>query len=286
MSRTLPRIGFMLALAILLISGCSYRFLFWERNIWQDIHGIFAIKAPDDPDLYRQLLPEQFSLPEEPMVGVFIADYMDTEPWPITPFKFLGPYLESAIFLRCHYKEQTGWYCAYMAVSTEAAKIGGRRLGFPKFVADRMTLERMDEGWIGATGHEGRVQMRMRFVATPLGALDGLSPFQQEFMNGRGAAELKGPVLLLIPPSEGPEVNVVPCSPPPLAARETGLVTIDLAAPYDGLLAPGTVAPGLYQRFTVGPESGPSGFLSVFFAALLGGLVGLLIRVVRKRRAP
>lgn len=285
MKGLLPRIGIILALVTLLNSGCSYRFLFWERNIWQDLHGIFAIGAPDDLDLYRQLLPKQFSAPEEPMVGLFVVDYVDTEPWPITPTKFLRPYLESAIFLRCHHKGQTGWYCAYMAVSTETAKIGGRRLGFPKFVADRMTLDRTDDGWIGSTVHDGTARMRMHFVTTPLRAIDDLSAFQEEFMQGRGAAELKGPIFLLIPPSEGPDVNVLPCSPPPLVARETGLVTIDLVEPYNGLIALGTVSPGLYQRFTVGSENGPSGLLTLLFLAFLASLAAFLVRAVRKRRA-
>jgi len=93
-----------------------------------------------------------------------------------------------------------------------------------------------------------------------------------------------GPILLLIPASEGPEVNVLPSSSPSLAARETGQVTIDLVEPYDGLLALGTVSPGLYQRFTVGSENGPSGPLALLFLAFLAGLAGLLIWVVKERR--
>jgi hypothetical protein len=34
-------------------SGCSYKFLFWERNVWQDAEGIFAMVEPADAELYR-----------------------------------------------------------------------------------------------------------------------------------------------------------------------------------------------------------------------------------------
>ncbi|MCP4118417.1 MAG: acetoacetate decarboxylase family protein [Desulfobacteraceae bacterium] len=51
--------------------------------------------------------------------------------------KPLGPYLEASIFLRCKYMDQTGWHSLTMPVTTEAANIGGRRLGFPKYVADK-----------------------------------------------------------------------------------------------------------------------------------------------------
>ena len=111
MNRSITKVIIVGLIGIILISSCAYEVLFWERNIWQDFHGIFTIAETSNVELYRQLLHKQFSIPDHPMVGIFVIDYMDTERWPITPTKILGPYLEASIFLRCNYNNQTGWYC-------------------------------------------------------------------------------------------------------------------------------------------------------------------------------
>ena len=102
--------------------GCAYRFLFWERNIWQDSHGIFAMAEPADMDLYRSLLPAEFTVPDQPMVGLYLVHFTDTEPWPITLAEFLLPYHEATILLRCEYQGQTGWYSVVMPVTTDNAR--------------------------------------------------------------------------------------------------------------------------------------------------------------------
>jgi len=266
--------------------GCAYRFLFWERNIWQDSHGIFAMAEPADMELYRELLPAQFTVPDQPMVGLYLVHFTDTEPWPMTFTEFLLPYFEATILLRCEYQSQTGWYSVVMPVTTEAAMIGGRRLGFPKYVADEITLESTHEGWFGAVRHEGEERFSLRFERRLVGDFGPLTPLQNEFVNGRGDAELRGPIILLVPPGEGPEVNILPTSPPPLAAREAGAVRIRLADPYDGLVPDGTVAPGLYQRFTLAGGGGPSWTLIVIFVAGLSCLTWVLSRAWRSRRSP
>ena len=88
-------------MAIFIFSGCTYNLLFWERNIWTEFDGVFVIEEPDDLDKYAELLPEMFNMPKIPMVGMFCADYFDTEHWPMTLTKYLTPYLESAIFITC-----------------------------------------------------------------------------------------------------------------------------------------------------------------------------------------
>jgi hypothetical protein len=200
------------------LGGCSYRFLFWERNVWQDTRGIFSIVEPADLGLYRELLPQQFSMPDQPMVGLYVVHFVDTEPRPITAAEYLFPYFEATVLLRCEYEGQIGWYSHVMPVSTEAAMIGGRRLGFPKYVADEMLLEPIEKGWRGTAAHEGRDRISLRFAELALHELGPLSPLEEEFVAGKGDdANLRGPIILLNPPGEGPEVNVFHCSPPPLA---------------------------------------------------------------------
>jgi len=238
----------------MLLNGCAYKIFFWERNIWEDMQGIFTMVEPADLTLYRELLPEQFSMPEQPMVGVFVIDYLDTEPWLITLTKPLRPYLEASIFLRCNYEDQTGWYSLTMPVTTKAANIGGRRIGFPKYVADRITLEQTGIGWIGRVVHQGESPISLEFTAVPLTDIGELISIHEEFVKGQGDAELKGPVILLDPPGEGPKVRVITSSPPPLAIRQTGMVRIVLAEPWNRLVPEGTISPGLFQRFTLGAD--------------------------------
>ena len=86
------------AMVVFVCSGCTYKILFWERNIWAEFDGIFVIEEPDNLEKYASLLPDLLHMPEVPMVGMFCADYYDTELWPITLTKYLAPYHESAVF--------------------------------------------------------------------------------------------------------------------------------------------------------------------------------------------
>ena len=184
--------------------GCAYRFLFWERNIWQDTYGIFAMIEPASVKLYRELLPDRFGVPDQPMVGIYLVHFIDTEPWPITLTEFLYPYHEATILLRCEYEGEIGWHSVVMPVTTEAALIGGLRLGFPKYVADEITLEPTDEGWHGAVRHMNETRMSMSYRKSLPVDLGPLHPLQEAFVNGRGDADIRGPVILLIPPGVGP----------------------------------------------------------------------------------
>jgi hypothetical protein len=250
----LGRICMTLALGLLIMnfSGCAYRVLFWKRNMWQDMQCVVTMVAPADIKLYRELLPRQFDLPDQPMVGIFVMDYLDTEPWMITPTKFLRPYLEASILLRCNYEDRTGWYSLTMPVTDEGARIGGRRLGFPKYIADSITLYQTATGWSGKVVRQGTSPICLEFTPAPLSGMGKLNPVHEAFMQGEGDAELKGPFILLVPPEIGPRVKVIPISPPPRAIMETGQVKITLAAPWNGLVPDGTVSPGLFERFTVG----------------------------------
>jgi len=285
MTRLTPRLVAAVVATAMFAGGCSYRFLFWERNIWQDSVGIFTMVKPADLELYRELLPEQFGVPPQPMVGVYVVHFADTEPWPMTLTKFLFPYFEATILLRCEYQGQIGWYSHVMPVSTEAAMIGGHRLGFPKYVADEISLNPTEDGWVGAAVHEGESRIELVFTEMPVADIEAPTSLERDFINGLGdAANLVGPLILLIPPSQGPEVNVARCSPPPLADRRAGLVQISLSEPYDRLVPEGTAAPGLFQRFTLEGGGGPSWTVIVVFLIALVGLVWWLSRIRSRRR--
>ena len=269
---------------LLVFHGCTYNLLFWERNIWQEFDGIFVIEEPDDLDLYTNLLPDKFSMPEIPMVGIFTADYFDTEHWPITPTKYLTPYLESALFITCEYEGTVGWYCPYMAVTTEAALIGGHRLGYPKILADSILFEKSGEGWIASTQFKNNEHIGLYFRTASLDSLPANSLMQKEFLLGSRVSDLTFTTLLLKPPAEGPEVSIFSCSPPPLVKRESGWVTIHLGGSLSGLVKSGTVSPGLYQHFSMGSQRNPSGpvIALILLGILIAGFVVLLTWFIRR----
>jgi hypothetical protein len=279
-----------LAIVIFVCSGCTYNILFWERNIWTEFDGIFVIEEPDNLDKYASLLPESLNMPKVPMVGMFCADYFDTEHWPITLTKYLGPYLESAIFITCEYNGQEGWYCPYMAVTTEAALIGGHRLGYPKILADQIIFNKFEEGWNGSTIVDNVEYLGLHFTIYPMDSLQKYSTTKVDFINGNEVSDLLFTTILLKPPAEGPEVVIFSMSPPSMVERLPGLVSIQLGGPIEGLIEPGTVTPGLYQHFSMGSGQKPSGpVIALILLGLLGALCVLILvwilRIIKGRKS-
>ncbi len=91
----------------------------------------------------REFLPKPLSLPEVPQVTVFVARYPETN--------FGCIYNEGALFLHCDYKNERGIYCLSMPVDDDMAMVGGReQFGYPKKMADRITLEKADNHVIGS----------------------------------------------------------------------------------------------------------------------------------------
>ena len=273
-----------LVTVVFICSGCTYKILFWERNIWAEFDGIFVIEKPDNLEKYASLLPDSLNMPKAPMVGMFCADYFNTEHWPITLTKYLAPYLESAVFITCEYKGQNGWYCPYMAVTTEAALIGGHRLGYPKILADQILFDKLEDGWSGSTMVEDIEHLALQFTIHPLDSLLNYPSAKVDFINGNEVSNLVFTAILLKPPAVGPDVAVFSMSPPPLVKRIPGLVSIQLGGPLEGLIKPGTLTPGLYQHFSMGSKQKPSGpLIALILLGLLGTLFVILIIYILKR---
>jgi hypothetical protein len=175
-----------------------------------------------------------------------------------------------------------------MAVTTEAALIGGHRLGYPKILADSILMVKTDLGWRGSTMYRNEEHIRLDFEQEQLDALAGLSDAHKEFLEGNAVSNLTPTIILLKPPAVGPEVVMGSCTPPPLVSRASGWVTIHLGGPVAGLIESGTVTPGLYQHYSMGPERDPSGTAIALTLLLL--LISLCVVVLfwlvsrRKRR--
>jgi hypothetical protein len=198
--------------------------------------GITAAFTPTDLALYRLLLPPQFDMPQSPLVAVAVVNYYDVA----AP---LVPYHEGYVFLQCQYQGQTGWYVLTMPVDDQTADAGGRALGFPKYIADKIDLAETGGGWSGDVAYQGQSVMHVSFTpgSTPPTAASSADPGL--------------PIFLLVPPAEGPQVNEVDQN---LAGeRQTvttsGTATIEADAndPWAGLLpAAGTAVWGQLQEMT------------------------------------
>lgn len=165
-------------------------------------HGIYTAFPPADLELYRALLPPQFDMPDKPEVVVFVADYYDiniplAERYPDLGLPDMVPYREGAVLLQCEYEGHPGRHVITMPVDDDTANRAGRLLGFPKYVADEITLEETDSGWVGRVMHEGRTVLSVELTFAP-----GATP-------RRGGAEADIPLFQLIPPGQGPQVRKV-----------------------------------------------------------------------------
>ena len=223
---------------------------FQERGVWQDFHGIVTAVEPADLGLYRELLPAEMDMPEQPAVGVFILDYVTVVPYP------MKPYLEGALAIRCEYDGEVGFYTVTMPVDSSAARDGGRSIGFPKYLAE-LTLGQNGESWKGVVTHEGVVRMSLEF--TP-GLTRELEPFEEELFAG-GLPRLettifqKGPIEDLS--VEGPDlyrITLIDKVPANWLSIQ-GMVKIYISPddPWAGLIDSGALPPvGMFQLFTGG----------------------------------
>ena len=101
-----------------------------------------------DSKVCREILPKQLSPSSDCLATVFVAKYPKTS--------FGSVYNEGALFLHCEYKGERGSYCLSMPVDDDMALIGGReQFGYPKKMADKITLKRNGNTIIGSVIRKG-----------------------------------------------------------------------------------------------------------------------------------
>jgi acetoacetate decarboxylase len=107
-----------------------------------------------DPGVARQILPKPLTFSSNNMASAFVARYPETN--------FGCIYSEGALFLNCAYKGEKGFYCLSMPVDDDMALIGGReQFGYPKKIADRITLQKTGNTVIGNVVRKGTEILRI-----------------------------------------------------------------------------------------------------------------------------
>jgi hypothetical protein len=200
-------------------------------------HSIGTMAEPADLKLYRELLPRQFDMPQHPMVSVNIVDNSEVGPWPLTPYQ-LG-----SISLRCSYRGEEGWHPITMPESKWIPVWAGRAMGFPKYVADEVSLVQSGGSWRGEVVHDGRSRILLEFTPEPI---------EPPIWIEEGWS-VGGPTFNLRPPSEGPQVEVVRSvaeeNAEPTSEKIEGTIRVTLGPdePGAGLLEPGAPSYGIYS---------------------------------------
>lgn len=82
------------------------------KGMFREFSGVKTYLEPRDPALYRSLLPDPFSMPDAPVVMIFVADYVKVVPWPMTRYQ------EWAVGLKCVVKGEESWCVTNIAVTT------------------------------------------------------------------------------------------------------------------------------------------------------------------------
>lgn len=188
---------------------------------------------PGDAALYRRLLPHPLGMPAEPLVLIEFAEVSPT-------------WHEGIVSIACRLGDVEGWHGLYWAIDSWFPYAFGLLVGYPKFMAERMTLLREGTRWSGTVVHGGRTELSVEGIAVDDA---GWSSADHERLRRLGGPASERPHFLQVPAGRGPWINrltyteAVRC---PLTER-TARVTVhaDVDAPWSGLFpARGASGPG------------------------------------------
>lgn len=216
-----------------------------KSGMFRHFRGIKTILPTSDADRYRKVLPDVFEMPDTPLIMAFVADYIKVVPWPMTR------YLEGATFLRCVYQDKHYWYCLTMPVTKRVPMWGGRRIGYPKYKADAITLTQEGENWKGNVTHRGACRLGLDFTS---GIERELSAFEKSFLDQESF--FYGYSLNLVPPKKGPAVFTVTLDhrvePNWKPISGMARIEVDGTEELSGLFDPGKSYIGMFNEFAGG----------------------------------
>ena len=213
----------------------------------REFHGIYTVMEPGDAGLYRSLLPKAFAMPTQPAVDVYVFSFDQVAAWP------LGTYSEGSVRLRCCYQGEEGWFAQTMPVTSWLANLAGRWTGFPKYVADQITVQTSPPCWTGEVKHKGIIQLRLEFVS---GLTRELTTWEQTIWH-EALAFGTTPTYVLAPPDKGPTIQrtrLEAVVPGRWELQENGWVDVRVnpAASWAGLVSQGQRFPGMIVHWKGG----------------------------------
>jgi hypothetical protein len=136
-------------------------------------------------------LPAAFGVPERPLIQILAIDYAKVAPWPLRRWQEWG------VLLRCEWGGEIGWYPVTMPVTKWLPMRAGRYLGYPKYVADSISLSRAGDRWRAQAVHRGVRQLALELQP---GVARQLEPWEAELWSD--PAFFKGDAYLLARPGD------------------------------------------------------------------------------------
>lgn len=177
---------------------------------------------PSSLPLYERLIPYGLSMPRTPRLQV---ELMLARPG----------WCEGSVSIACRHGDEDGWLGLYWPIDSWLGYKGGRWVGYPKHMAQRMRLWQEGELVRGEVFNRGRSEMTLTF--RPGASSHEPSRKLAEALVG---PERERPVYLQVPPARGPSLNRLTFDEgKPLKTQlrpGTAHVSFDVDAPWVALI--------------------------------------------------
>ena len=208
---------------------------------FRELTAITAHYAPDDHVRYRRYLPDRLEMPARPIVKLFLCDYLEVNPWPLTRYQ------EWSMLLRAAHEGAEGWFPVTMPVTTWVARQGGHHLGFPKYVAESITLIDAGSTVRGRALAKGRLDVSMHYRDAEPPKLD---VWERDLRAHE--AFIESDLIVLKPTGVGPDVQRVRFEDVVPSRWTTRHGSVELHGDAGGLIPDGRIVPGSIHHFRGG----------------------------------
>ena len=172
--------------------------IFWSVFLWKsfvsyDVYFPVATKdelristvfEPHDLETYKELIPQQFEIADQPMVKI---DFVQVTP----------DWHELYVSIRVNYKNEECWHALTWAIDSYFPYALGRWAGYPKFMADSFNCSIEEKLLSTSVVKDGEKFISLDFTETPNASTEYRTSVWEK-------AELYH---LLSPPLEGPQIN-------------------------------------------------------------------------------
>ena len=123
-------------------------------GLYRAFHQLSAYFVPENLVLYRSLLPSPLKVPGEPLVFVNATDFTQTR-LPLPTHK------KAHVQILAQHKNIQGWYTLSMPEDAYLPVEMGKTLGYPKYVADSVSIERWNGGWAAEVKNESNPSLAL-----------------------------------------------------------------------------------------------------------------------------
>jgi len=158
-----------------------------------------------EPSAIAKILPRPLRPTAEPIAFAFVARYPQTN--------FGSIYEEGALFVQARLGREVGLYCLAMPVTEDMAMVYGReRYGYPKKMADSISLEETDSQVVGRVVRKGAEILRIELQPSAMADPGDSNVFAHQAVdsNGRPCWEAVAFLFKYFPSPDGKHFDYLP----------------------------------------------------------------------------